>query len=165
MIPARPVPDRSGGFENGFEVREIDSDHLDGLRPRLFGGHVLVQMDRFGNLIADRVNRIQGSHRVLKDHRDLLTAQLPHPLVVERHQVDSVENDSPGGDLSGRSNQPHYRQAGDRFAATGLADQGKRRACLYFETDVVCGFDCPGSGVEVCAELYDFEYVIGHQAE
>ena len=34
--------------------------------------HPFVQRQRFGDLFADAHERIQGGHRLLKDHRDVL---------------------------------------------------------------------------------------------
>ena len=50
-----------------------------------------------------------------------LAAEVAHLLLLERHQVLSLEQDLPGGDLRGRHvQQPHDGHRGHGLAATGL---------------------------------------------
>jgi hypothetical protein len=37
-----------------------------------------MQTKCFGNLFADSEHRVERSHRILKDHRDVITANLSH---------------------------------------------------------------------------------------
>ena len=51
----------------------------------VFFGQTLVQSQGFGDLVADRVNRVQGRHRLLEDHRYFITANPAH-LVLRKGQ-------------------------------------------------------------------------------
>ena len=75
--------------------------HLHGL---LVGGvlrEILMQPQRLGDLVADRQHRIERGHRLLKDHRDLVAANVPHLGFFELHQILSLEGDDTADDLSG----------------------------------------------------------------
>ncbi|WP_425249638.1 ATP-binding cassette domain-containing protein, partial [Enterobacter hormaechei] len=48
-----------------------------------------MQADRFGNLLAHRKNRVQGGHRLLKNHRNICPA---HPLHLGRTQLVEIDN-------------------------------------------------------------------------
>ena len=52
-------------------------EHLDRARLRACGEHwSSCSQDRLGDLLADRVHRVERGHRLLEDHRDLAAAQL-----------------------------------------------------------------------------------------
>ncbi len=56
-----------------------------------FRRDALVKADSFNELVADREYRIERSHRVLKDHRDLIAANLSHAPLVQGQQIDTPE--------------------------------------------------------------------------
>ncbi len=88
-----------------------------------------MQRDRLDDLIADRVDRIERGHRLLKDHRDLFAAQPSHLVLGERKQIAPLERESPRrAPDPAAGNQPQDRQRRHRFAAPALADQGHRLA-------------------------------------
>ena len=67
-------------------LRRRDADqreHLDRALDRRLAAQALVQAQRLGDLLADRVDRVERGHRLLEDHRDLLAADAAH-LVVAR---------------------------------------------------------------------------------
>ena len=45
-------------------------------------GHVLVQQDGLADLVADRVHRAQGRHRLLEDHADQPAPNLVETIVL-----------------------------------------------------------------------------------
>jgi hypothetical protein len=47
---------------------------LDGAVPGLLLGQALLQLQHLGDLVADRVQRVQRRHRLLEDHRDVAAA-------------------------------------------------------------------------------------------
>ena len=55
-------------------------EHLDRFFFGLFTLESLVKLDAFLNLFADFLQRVQGGHRVLHDHRDFFTAN-GHPFI------------------------------------------------------------------------------------
>ena len=58
--------DAALGFGNADELEQFQHAHLG-----LFEGHALVMDERFGDLPADRIERIKRGHRLLEDHGDL----------------------------------------------------------------------------------------------
>ena len=55
-------------------------------RARASCAQPLVQLEHLGDLVADRVQRIQRRHRLLEDHRDVAAAQRAHlPLALREH--------------------------------------------------------------------------------
>ena len=69
------------------------AEQLDRARARLGLGDVAVRLDRLDDLPADLVEGVQRGERVLEDHRDLVAAHRPQPLVVELEQVAAAEAD------------------------------------------------------------------------
>ena len=55
---------------------------------------VVVQLDRLGDLVADREDRVEASHRLLEDHRDLAAA---NSLILS---VDSLRRSRPSNQTS-----------------------------------------------------------------
>ena len=51
---------------------------FDGRGPRCFAGKAAMQPQGFGNLLAHGKDRVQRSHRILEDHRDIITAHVTH---------------------------------------------------------------------------------------
>jgi hypothetical protein len=43
-----------------------------------------VQLDRLDDLVADRVHGAEGRHRLLRDERDLATANVAHRRTARR---------------------------------------------------------------------------------
>ncbi len=52
-------------------------------------GHVLVQAQPFGQLATDGKDRVQRGHRFLKDHPDLIAANITHHILICARQIDS----------------------------------------------------------------------------
>ncbi len=47
---------------------------------RRLTGHALMQIEDFGDLLLDRMQRIERGHRLLEDHRDVVAAHLAQRL-------------------------------------------------------------------------------------
>ncbi len=98
------------------EFEQVDCPGLGGL-----AGDVLVVLAHgLGDLVTDLVDRIQGCHRILEDHRDalaadlteLLVAQVQHLLAAELHRA---------GDPGALRQQTHDRQRCHRLTGARLA--------------------------------------------
>ncbi|MNT29726.1 hypothetical protein D3C72_1654810 [compost metagenome] len=63
-----------------------------------------MKKDGFFDLITDCVNRVQGSHRFLEDHRDFVTANSTHFSVVQLKKVLTLEHDFTGFNIAGLLN-------------------------------------------------------------
>ena len=86
MTRWRMPPDSWWGYSlaRRFGIRDADqAEHLDGLLHRLAAGHLEVERDRLGDLVAAGVDRVERGHRLLEDHRDLVPADLPHVVLGE----------------------------------------------------------------------------------
>ena len=82
-----------------------------------------VQFEYFTNLIANRVQRIQGRHGLLKNHADVGPANAAHGLLAVLAQVGAIEVDGAGG--VGTLYQPQDGQGRDGFARARLPHQCK----------------------------------------
>ena len=61
-----------------------------------------MQVDRLGDLQADRQRRIERGHRLLEDHGDLVAADGADAGVVELQEVLAVEEHLAALDAAGR---------------------------------------------------------------
>ncbi|MNU85977.1 hypothetical protein D3C71_757310 [compost metagenome] len=90
----------------------------------------------FGNLVADRQRRIEARHRLLKDHRDPVAANIAHFSLRQGCQLLALElhrSFDPAG--LGRI-KPHDRHRGNALAGTGFTHQGQRLARMNIEGHV-----------------------------
>lgn len=101
----------------------------------------LVQLHRFGDLPADGENRVQGGHRLLKDHRDLVAAHAAHHGLgrageIEKRSVaaakaDAARDDPPASEFD----KAHDRERRHRLAGARSADDRHRLALGDLERD------------------------------
>ncbi len=120
-------------------------------------GEPEVAADRLGDLRADGQRRVERRHRVLEDHRDLLAADVLERLVGHRGQLPVLEADRAGHHAPGGLHETHDRERGDGLAAAGLAHDPEHRPLLDLERDAVDGVHLALAGLEVGAEVLDFE--------
>jgi len=131
-------------------------------RARGIGRQALVQAQWFGDLAADRVQRVQGGHRLLEHHADPASAQAAHRGVVETEQLGVVEaHRTAGARCVGQ--QPHQREGVHRLAAAGLADQADRLAAFERERHAAQRIGRAARRRQGDAQVVDFEQ--GHGAE
>ena len=110
-------------LEAAFRIGDPDQrQQLDRARLRGFLGHAEMNEQRLHDLKPDPQNRIERRHRLLEDHRDVMTADPAHLLVVELQEIAAVEHDRAGGDFGGLGEKPHDRQRGDGLARAGFTD-------------------------------------------
>ncbi len=91
-------------------------------RPRLCLPHSPMNADGFRHLIADGHQRIECSHRLLKNHADRVAAQRIHFALAGGHQIAPLEHDPTRPHGSSRQ-KSHDRQRRKRFSRSGFADQ------------------------------------------
>ena len=96
-----------------------------------------MDTQRFHDLVADRVDRVEGGHRFLEDEADAGAADTAHLGFGERPQVAPLEAHLTTGHPSGCAQQTNERQGGDRLAAARFADQAKGFAGGDLEADVI----------------------------
>ena len=122
----------------------------------------LMQTDHLDDLIPNREERVEARHRLLEDHGDLPTPDLPHRLPAECGQIEDrsvhgAVEDTPPDDAAGRREEAHDRQARHRLARPGFADDGDRLAAVHAEADAVDGLCDAIAELEVSPEFLDVE--------
>ena len=91
-----------------------------------------------GDLLADRVDRVQRGHRLLEDHRDLVAADRAHLALGELEQILARRRAPRPFDAPGRMrDEPHDRERGHALAAARFADDAERAALGDVERDAV----------------------------
>src|SRR5206468_1247381 len=114
-----------------------------GLTVRVRLGYVVVSEDRLDDLVADPMDRVEGGHRVLEDHRDAVAANRLELVVGGGRQLLALVADrsrDPGVRPSG---EPENRHRGDRLAAAGLPDDAEHLPGLEREGDAADRVDGP----------------------
>ncbi len=82
------------GVHPGSGIGELDAfQGLLGRGSGFAGAHVAMQPQRLGHLVADVHDRIQGGHRLLKNHRQPVTADLAQLALGHCQQVPPLVND------------------------------------------------------------------------
>ncbi len=115
-----------------------------------------MDRDRFDELIADRVDRIERAPWILEDVCDPVAANPSQPIVVRLEKRLPVEFDAPADDVGRRLREDAGQGlAGDALAAAGLADETDRLAAADLEADAVDGADRFPLGPDVCAKVVD----------
>jgi hypothetical protein len=101
-----------------------------------------MQEHRLGDLVADREHRVQARHRLLEDHADPATANLPQPGLRQGHQIQHTatgipQQDLPRLDHARRRHKPEDRHRRDTLPASALADEPERLAPLDRQGDPI----------------------------
>ena len=99
---------------------------------------VAVRADRLGELAADRQDRVQRRHRLLKDHGDVAAAHPAHGGFGKRRELAPVEADRAAGDARIRlGKEAHDGERRHRLAGAGFARDAERLAGGEVEGEVV----------------------------
>ena len=126
----------------------VDPDHVEQIPPpRMAGGAVHVRPVGFEDVIklaGQAGHRVEGVHRALEDHRDLVPPELAQVLTVQRHHVHrrpagGRERDRPGGQLGGRPEHPGQRVGQRGLAAPALAGDAQHLAAAQLDRHVTNG--------------------------
>src|SRR6266849_5316230 len=107
------------------------------------GAHRLLDLE------ADPKNRVQGGHRVLKDHGHVAAAVLEQVAGSHGDDVAVLEQDLAAGDPARFWDQVEDRERRHRFAAARLPDDPKRLAGVQLEADPIHGANGPGRVAEL----------------
>ena len=84
-------------------------EHLHGDLPRFCLPQVAMRPDLLGDLVTDGVCRVEAGHWFLKDHRDLIAADLSEIGRGQAHEVTSLEAGRTVGPATARREQSHHR--------------------------------------------------------
>jgi len=97
-----------------------------------------VEAKHFHQLITHRLHRVERRHRLLKDHRNTVAANLVHLIRRQGEQLLSLKADGTRHHLTmGLGQEPHDGERGDALAAAGLADYPQSLARGHREADPV----------------------------
>ena len=91
--------------------------------------------DRVGDLQAYGANGIEGSPRVLEDHRDGCAMHASQLAGFRGGNVLAVEQDAPAGDATGGIKQPRDGEGRDRFSRAAFTDNAERLAGIDRQVD------------------------------
>ena len=134
-----------------------------GPAPRLAPAHVLVGLDRLGDLLADGQHGVQPAHRVLRDQRDLLATETAHVFIVELDQVAPAEPDLARDPRRVPREEAEDGQAGHALARAGLPHQPERAAGLQLEAHPVHGVHDVPAAVEAHGEVPDAQHRVARR--
>ena len=144
--------------------RHVDeAEHLDGPVHRLAPVEALVQPNDLGDLLADRVDRVQRGHRLLEDDGDFPAANPAHLVRAERDQIAPFPQDASLDNLARRHrDQFQHGHRGDRLAAAGFADDAQRLTAPDRQIDAVDRPHHAVIGLEMRLEPANFEQRFAH---
>src|SRR3546814_15763349 len=122
-----------------------------------------MQAEHLGDLLANRVHRVERGHRLLEDDADLLAPDLPHLLRAERHQVAAVPEDLPLDDPARRhGDQLEHGHRGHGLAAAGLPHYPDALAAVDGYVHAVDRTDHPVLGREMRLQSADLKQSLRH---
>jgi len=111
-----------------------------------------MQHDRFGNLIADGMNRAECRHRFLRNQSNFSSADCTNLFAVFFHFdqvkvfiriISFLEQNVAFNDSSGFFDNSQDRFHGNGFSAPGFSDNADHFPFVSIKRDAIHGFDCP----------------------
>ena len=118
-----------GGPQLGRRHPDI-AEHGYGAGPRRVVRSVLMDANRFGDLLADRQDRVECGRRVLEHHGNAIAPDGAQVALIERREIAPVEHDAARLDATRRLDEPEDRQGRGGFTAPGFAYHTQRLADL-----------------------------------
>ena len=124
----RMPPENSCGIALGALGADADElEQLAAARVRRPAARDAVQLHRLDDLVADALDRVEGVHRALEDHRDVAPAMRSEAVLAARQDVLAVQQHAARDARVGRQ-QPHQGEAERRLPAARLAHQAQALA-------------------------------------
>ena len=114
-------------------------------------------LEAFDHLFPDREHRVQGHHRILKDHRNAVATDASQAAILHARQLLAVEGDATAGDIAGLGDQVQQAEGRDRLACPGLTDDPQSLAAIEAETDVAQGAYVAAAQGETNVEVIHFQ--------
>ena len=142
-----------------FSVRDADHfEELDGALKSCGGVHLQVQLKRFRQLPANGQHRVERRHRLLKDHRNLVAADVADFVLVDLEQVLAFEDHFAAYDLAWRrGDQAQNRQRAHALAAAALPYQAQSFTCFDVVRHAVHSANDAVIREEGGAQVFDLE--------
>src|SRR5205809_93997 len=117
----------------------------------------MMRLYRLDHLRVDAQHRIERHHRVLEDHGDAVAADLAQLLLGLADQILAMQADLALDDAAWGVDQAQHREAGDRLARAGLADEAEDAAAADREGDAVHRLDHAAAREEMRLEVLHLE--------
>ncbi len=95
---------------------------LDCPGPPLGGTHAGMNLQHLGDLFAHLGHRVEGGHRLLKDHCHAGAAQIPQPGFTGLQSVFAFQQGFPRGWFQRGGQQPHHSRGGHGFTGPAFPD-------------------------------------------
>ena len=114
-----------------------------------------MQPQSFSQLSSDSEHRVQGGHRFLKDHPDLVAANRAHQLLIGCGKVDILaflaikDERSARNFTAAKLDQTHQRKAGNGLSRAGFPNNTNSFTRVHFERNIFDTYD----GAALCFEL------------
>ena len=123
--------------------------------------HPLVEHQGLRQLVGDGVDGVEGGHRLLENHRDLVAPDFPQHAFLRAQQFPASEADAPAGMEAGRADQAHHGERRHRFAAGRLPHQGQAFPLRDGKRDPVHRAGQAVLGVKIGLQVLYFQQVHG----
>ena len=144
------------GLGNTNEVQK-----LGGTLERLLLGVAAVQTKTLAHLLADLIDRVQGGHRILEDHRDVVTANVLHLFLGHLEDRTTAIANVAALDLSRRHrDKTHDGHGGHGLTGAGLTDDAQGLAAIERVGDTVDSANNAILGVEIHLKVIDLEQML-----
>src|SRR5450756_41816 len=138
------------------------AQHRDGHGHRFGPVQAVMHANGLRNLPPGSEHRVHGRHGVLKDHRDVLAADLAHLPFTHLREVSTLVDDTAADDLA-RTLKAHDAQCGHRLTAARLADDAERLSGVELERYAVDRLDVAVLGGKDGVQVVHLEKWLGHR--
>ena len=144
------------GLGNANKVQK-----LGGALERLLLGVTTVQTKTLAHLLADLIDRVQGGHRILEDHRDIVTANVLHLFLSHFEDRTTAIANVAALDLSRRHrDKTHDGHGGHGLTGAGLTDDAKGFAAIERVGHTVDSANDAILGMEIHLKVIDLEQML-----
>ena len=126
-------------------------------RERRPPAHSLVVDDRLGDLLADREDGVECRHRLLEDHRDLRTPQLPKRLLIRVENIDAAGTNRSADLYTPMRQQAHDAAHRDALAGAGFTKKPEHLTLLKPQADAFDRLHHLPSGREADMQVFDLD--------
>ena len=126
-------------------------------RRRLAAANTPPHPQHLGELIANRVHRVQGGKSVLEHHRHVFSGMGAALLGWQRQHVGAAEPDRAARHPGRRTEQTHHGERADGLATSGLTDDRQRAPGGDGVRESVDGVDHALARAELDGEIVDLE--------
>ena len=152
----RVLVDALLGLGNTHEIQK-----LGGALKRLLLGVATVQTKALAHLLADLVDRVEGGHRILEDHRDIVTANVLHLFLGHLKDGAAAIANVAALDLSRRHrDKTHDGHGGHGLTGTGLTDDTQGLATIERVRHTIDSANDAVLGMEIHLKVIDLEQML-----